>query len=187
MSFTSSGFGTRCFCITAFPKWPLRVFSFRPECGGLSALYQDQLFKGHDVLSTNCLCAQVLSSFPNSLSSALTRRAEVLVRAFKEMIQRTDWQLPSIESNLFKITSLKAQITNYTLLVAWYEFSEEAAYVKLLFIPKPQHEALLQIQCYQIKCKPSQWLLKMWPFLKTGKPSYFSPSFPPGRGNISNS
>lgn len=38
MSFTLSGFGTCCFWVTVFPKWPLRVFSFRPECGGLSAV-----------------------------------------------------------------------------------------------------------------------------------------------------
>lgn len=90
-----------------------------------------------------------------------------------------------MENNLFKITSLKAEITNYTLLVARYEFSE-GVYVMLLLTPNAPCEALVRIQCYQIKCRGCQWLLKMWPFLKTDKPS-FSPSFPPCSGNISSS
>lgn len=48
--------------------------------------------------------------------------------------------LPSIENNLFKITSLKAPVTNYTLLVGGYEFSEAAAYAELLTTPNPEHE-----------------------------------------------
>lgn len=51
--------------------------------------------------------------------------------------------LSSTENNLFKIIVLKAPVTNYTISVGGYEFSEAAAYVELLLIPNPQHEALV--------------------------------------------